>query len=88
LLFAQCPVVVGFAKFFIFRKDFLDEFEFRRRGAVSLFVEEQPYRIAFTDLIWSDGDLFSDEWMDFSQPQKENDFWNTVLEDDLLVSLK
>jgi len=44
---------------------------------------------AFTDLIWSDGDLFGDDWMDFSEQSTEADFWSEVFDEgDLLVPLK
>jgi len=49
----------------------------------------QTDNTTFTDLIWSDGDLFGDEWMDFSEQSVETDFWSEVFEEDnLLVSLK
>ncbi len=40
--------------------------------------------VSFTDLIWSDDELFENKWFDFAEPE-ETDFWCEVLEDDLLV---
>ena len=28
-------------------------------------------RVAVTDIIWSDGELFDDEWFDFTQPEED-----------------
>ena len=41
--------------------------------------------VAFTDFLWSDGDLFGDEWFDFSAEEKETDFWSGVFEEELLA---
>jgi len=38
----------------------------------------------FTDLIWTDDDLFDDSWLDFSEPA-EADFWSEAFENDLLL---
>jgi len=40
--------------------------------------------ITFTDLVWSDDDIFADEWIDFSEPEVES-VWNDVFADDLLT---
>ena len=45
----------------------------------------QTDHASFTDMIWSDDDLFGDEWMDFSEQTEEDDFWNDVFEEELLV---
>jgi len=38
--------------------------------------------VSFTDMIWSDGDLFDDEWVDFSEQSEETDFWGELFEYD------
>ncbi|MCL2305111.1 MAG: fibronectin type III domain-containing protein [Planctomycetaceae bacterium] len=37
-----------------------------------------------TDVILSDDELFEDEWFDFAEPTKANDFWSNVFENELL----
>ena len=32
---------------------------------------QKPDRVAVTDIIWSDGELFDDEWFDFTQPEED-----------------
>ena len=39
--------------------------------------------VSFTEWIW-DGELFDDEWLDFSEPET-SDFWSEVFENDLLT---
>ena len=46
---------------------------------------QKPDLVSFTDLIWSDDELFGDEWMDFSESAEEGDFWSEVFDEDLFV---
>ena len=39
--------------------------------------------ITFPELLW-DGELFGDEWLDFTEPET-SDFWSGVFEEELLV---
>ena len=49
----------------------------------------QSDNATFADLIWSDDDLFDNEWMDFSEQSPEADLWSEVFDEgDLLVPLK
>ena len=42
--------------------------------------------VTFTELIWDDGEIFDDEWLDFSEQPEEADFWSGLFDDDPLVS--
>ena len=46
---------------------------------------QKPDLVSFTDLIWSDDELFDDEWMNFSESAEEGDFWSDVFDEDLLA---
>ena len=53
----------------------------RRRHMLDLDQSgRKSERASFTELVW-DGELFDDEWLDFSE-QKSDDFWNTVFEEE------
>ena len=39
--------------------------------------------VPFPELIW-DGELFGDEWLDFSEPET-SDFWSDLFENDPLL---
>ena len=46
-----------------------------------------PVSATFADLIWSDENLFGDDWMDFSEQSTEADLWSEIFEDNMLMSL-
>ena len=41
--------------------------------------------VTFTDLVWSDDDLFDAEWIGVSEQPEEGDFWDEIFEDDLVL---
>jgi len=41
--------------------------------------------VTFTDLVWSDDDLFDAEWIGVSEQPEEGDFWDGIFEDDLVL---
>jgi len=43
----------------------------------------QTDNATFTDLIWSDDELFGDEWIDFTEQTAKDDFWNEIFDEDL-----
>jgi hypothetical protein len=58
----------------------------RLRQMLDLDQSGQKFdNITLTDLIWTDEELFGDEWFDFSARNEENDFWSEVLEENLLT---
>jgi len=70
-----------------FTEDYLSDLMEIMRQRQMLDLDQSGQKadsIAFTELIWSDDDLFGDEWHDFSEPEKA-DFWSETLENDLLL---
>ncbi|GEM_PF-2062244 len=58
----------------------------RQRQMLDLDQSGQKFdRIAVTELVWSDDEMFDEEWFDFSV--KRSDFWNDVFENNLLAKL-
>lgn len=45
----------------------------------------QTENLTFADQIWSDDELYGDEWVDFSEKLEEPDIWSDVFDDDLLA---
>ena len=45
---------------------------------------EKTDSVTFTDLVWSDDDLFGDKWIGFSE-QEESDFWSDAFDEELLT---
>jgi len=41
--------------------------------------------VPFTELIWSDDDLFDAEWTGFAEQPEESDFWDGIFENDLVL---
>ena len=56
----------------------------RRRQMLDLDQSGQKSEsVTFPELVW-DGELFGDEWLDFTEPET-SDFWSGVFEEELLV---